>query len=109
MGKIEMRNRDFLVIFARMILTLHFTSQVLAQAPIEGWGKARFGMTLEESKAVYGEDEAYSNETDDREFGWHAFCGPLCTPNRHSLTRVRKLHAMDGGTAKILDGGAIKK
>ena len=56
MEEIDMRNRGFLVIFAGMMLTLFFASQVLAQASIEGWDKAKFGMTVEEVEAAYGEE-----------------------------------------------------
>jgi len=45
-GETKMRNRKILIIFMSMNLVLFLTSKVLAQAPIEGWDKAKFGMTL---------------------------------------------------------------
>ena len=46
-GETKMRNRKILIIFMSMNLVLFLTSKVLAQAPIEGWDKAKFGMTPE--------------------------------------------------------------
>ena len=54
-----MRNRNFLVIFVGMALTLFFASHGVAQAPILGWDKARFGMTPEELKDTYKKEEEY--------------------------------------------------
>jgi len=54
-----MKNRKTLIIFIGMSLTLFFTSQVLAQAPIEGWGKAKFGMSPEEVKEAYKKEKEY--------------------------------------------------
>ena len=53
-----MRNQNLLAAFVVTTLILFFASQVLAQAPIEGWDKAKFGMTVEEVEAAYsGETE----------------------------------------------------
>lgn len=54
-----MRKRNLLMTFIVMALTLSFASQVLAQAPIEGWDKAKFGMSPEELRNVYAEEEEY--------------------------------------------------
>lgn len=49
-----------------MVLTLSFTSQALAQAlaqaPIEGWDKAKFGMSPEELRSAYREEEIHIPE-----------------------------------------------
>jgi len=60
-----MRNRNLLVIFIVIALTLFFASQVLAQAPIEGWDKAKFGMSPEEVRTAYSEELI---EEGDKEF-----------------------------------------
>jgi len=59
-----MRKRNLLMTFVVMALTLSFASQVLAQAPIEGWDKARFGMSPGEVETAYGEEmsERYSED-----------------------------------------------
>ncbi len=54
-----MRNRNLLTIFVGMAFTLFITSQALAQAPIEGWDKAKFGMSPKELKEAYKEEEQY--------------------------------------------------
>ena len=54
-----MTNRGFLIILTGIGLVLFVTSQVLAQGLIEGWHKAKFGMTLEELGAVYRLEEIY--------------------------------------------------
>ena len=54
-----MGNRKLSVIFTVMALTLFSVSQALAQAPIEGWDKAKLGMSPEEVKEVYAEEEQY--------------------------------------------------
>jgi len=45
-----------------IIITLFFTSQVLAQAPIEGWDEAKFGMSPEELKEAYKEEKEYDED-----------------------------------------------
>lgn len=57
-----MRNRGFLVILLGVVLAL-LTSQALAQAPIDGWDKAKFGMSPEELREAYGEEEEYYKDT----------------------------------------------
>jgi len=53
-----MRNQNLLVTFVAAALVLLLAPQALAQVPpIQGWDKARFGMTMEEVKAAYGEEE----------------------------------------------------
>ncbi len=54
-----MRNRNLSIVFVVMALTLSFASQVLAQAPIEGWDKAKFGMSPEEVRSAYQEEEIH--------------------------------------------------
>lgn len=54
-----MRNRNLLMTFIVMALTLSFAPRVLAQSLIEGWDKAKFGMSPEELRNVYAEGEEY--------------------------------------------------
>ena len=54
-----MRKRNLLMTFIAIALTLSFASQVLAQAPIEGWDKAKFGMSPGELREAYKEEEKY--------------------------------------------------
>lgn len=54
-----MRKRNSLVVFTIMTLTLFSVSQALGQAPIEGWDKAKFGMSPEEVRSAYQEEEIY--------------------------------------------------
>ena len=54
-----MRRRNLLVIFITMALTLSFASQVLAQVPIEGWDKAKLGMSSGDVRYAYSEEEQY--------------------------------------------------
>lgn len=54
-----MGNRKLSVIFTVMALTLFSVSQALAQTPIEGWDKAEFGMSPEEVREAYAEEEQY--------------------------------------------------
>lgn len=42
-----------------MILALFLASQVLAQSPIEGWDKAKFGMSPEDLRNAYAEEERF--------------------------------------------------
>ena len=56
-----MTNPRSLSIITGIILALFFTSQVLAQAPIDGWDKAKFGMTPQELKDAYKEEEQHHN------------------------------------------------
>ena len=52
-GEIEMRNRNLLTTFMGVALALFLASQVLAQTPIDGWDKAKFGMSPEEVERAY--------------------------------------------------------
>ena len=54
-----MRNRNFLGVSLGTALALFCSSQVLAQALIEGWDKAKFGMSPEDLKSTYREEERY--------------------------------------------------
>ena len=54
-----MRNRNLLMTFVVIVLTLSFASQVLAQASIEGWDKAKLGMSPVELREAYEEEERY--------------------------------------------------
>jgi len=54
-----MRKRNLLVIFVVTALTLSITSQVLAQVPIEGWDKAKLGMSSGDVRRAYSEEEQY--------------------------------------------------
>lgn len=54
-----MTNRGSLTILTGIGLVLFVTSQVLAQGLIEGWHKAKFGMTLEELGTAYRQEEIY--------------------------------------------------
>ncbi len=59
-----MRKRNLLVIFMVMTLTLFSVSQALAQAPIEGWDKAKFGMNPEEVRTAYSEELIQEEEAE---------------------------------------------
>lgn len=52
-----MRNRKFLLILTKIVLGFFFASQVLAHEPIEGWDKAKFGMSPEDLRNAYAEEE----------------------------------------------------
>lgn len=54
---VKMRNKNILVAFVS--LTLFFASQTLAQMPITGWDKAKFGMSPGELREAYEEEEKY--------------------------------------------------
>ena len=56
-----MRSRSLSVIFLGMTLTLFLASQALGQAPIVYMFKAEFGMTPEELRAAYKEEEENHN------------------------------------------------
>lgn len=58
-----MRKRNLLMTLVVMALTLSFASQVLAQVPIEGWDKAKFGMSSEEIKSAYAEEAYFGPDT----------------------------------------------
>jgi len=58
-----MRKRNLSMTLVVMALTLSFASQVLAQAPIEGWDKAKFGMSPEEIKSAYAEEAYFGPDT----------------------------------------------
>jgi len=68
-----------------MALTLFFVSHGTAQVPILGWDKARFGMTPEELKDTYKEEEEYFEQkphigdfwavTEENMFGSDSFFG----------------------------------
>jgi len=51
-----MKVRRLPAIIVEIGLALFLASQVLAQAPIEGWDKAKFGMTPEELRAAYTQE-----------------------------------------------------
>ena len=58
-----MKNRNTLAVFVGASLVLFFTSKVLAQtSAIEGWDKAKFGMTPEEVRKIYSAEEKYFEE-----------------------------------------------
>ncbi|GAH87915.1 unnamed protein product, partial [marine sediment metagenome] len=68
-----MRNRNLLVIFTVMALTLFCIPQALAQAPIEGWDKAKFGMSPEEVIGAYQEEKTHIPEfwtTEEQNENW---------------------------------------
>jgi len=54
-----MRNQNLLVFFTELTLFLFLIPLALAQAPIEGWDKAKLGMSPEELKDAYKEEEGY--------------------------------------------------
>jgi len=56
-----MRNQKLLVIFTGLTLVLFLISSGLAQAPIVYMFKAEFGMTPEELRAAYKEEEENYN------------------------------------------------
>lgn len=58
-----MRSRSLLVIYLGMTLILFLASQSLGQTPIVGMLKAEFGMTPEELRAAYKEEEESYNNT----------------------------------------------
>jgi len=47
------------VLFLGIVLALSLASEALAQTPIEGWDEAKFGMTPEELRKAYREEEEY--------------------------------------------------
>jgi len=51
--------RKVLVVLIGVILALFLASQVLAEVPIEGWDKAQFGMSPEEVRSAYAEEEEF--------------------------------------------------
>ncbi len=51
-----MRNQKLLVTLAGLTLFILFIPLALAQAPIEGWDKAKFGMSPEQVKETYREE-----------------------------------------------------
>ena len=53
------KNIKILVILGALGLILLLVPQVLAQAPIKGWDKAEFGMSPEELKKAYKEEDEY--------------------------------------------------
>jgi len=58
-----MKNRNILAIFVGVSLVLFFAFKVLAQtSAIEGWDKAKFGMTPEEVREAYSAEEKYFEE-----------------------------------------------
>ncbi|GAH85684.1 unnamed protein product, partial [marine sediment metagenome] len=59
-----MRNRNLLTTFMGVALALSLASQALAQAPIDGWDKAKFGMSPGEVETAYDEEmsEKYSED-----------------------------------------------
>ncbi|TET62228.1 hypothetical protein E3J48_04525 [Candidatus Aerophobetes bacterium] len=54
-----MKVRKVLVVLIGVILALFLASQVLAEVPIEGWDKAKFGMSPEEVRSAYAEEEEF--------------------------------------------------
>ena len=63
-----MRKRNLLVIFMVMALVLFSVSQALAQAPIEGWDKAKFGMSPRDIENAFGEEMSGWNSQDETYF-----------------------------------------
>jgi len=58
-----------LIGFIGMSMALFLASQVFAQqAPIEGWDKAKFGMSVEELKESYREEAKFFEMREGREF-----------------------------------------
>jgi len=58
-----------LIGFIGMSMALFLASQVFAQqAPIEGWDKAKFGMSVEELKESYREETKFFEMREGREF-----------------------------------------
>ena len=57
----KMRSRSFSVIFLGMTLILFLAFQALGQAPIVYMFKAEFGMTPEELRTAYKEEEENHN------------------------------------------------
>lgn len=55
----KVRSRSLSVVFLGITLVLFFASQALAQMPITGWDKAKFGMSPGELREAYGEEEKY--------------------------------------------------
>lgn len=45
------------------LASIGFASHVLAQTPIEGWDKVKFGMSRKELRDVYSEEEKYFEDT----------------------------------------------
>jgi len=103
-----MRNKKVLAILAGIGLALFFASWVLAQAPIEGWDKARFRMSPKGVKYVYREVTFLYGEEYFKEFwqeseeilevkgyisesGEISFSEPLVAPYTLSTSRLRIL------------------
>ena len=56
-GRVVMRHRTFPVIFLGIALTVFFGSLALAEVPVDGWGMVKFGMTPEEVRRAYEEEQ----------------------------------------------------
>ena len=54
--------RKIAILNIAVSLGLFLASQVLAQAPIKGWDKAKFGMSPTELREAYKEEEEYFNQ-----------------------------------------------
>jgi hypothetical protein len=64
-----MKYRKVLIGFIGMSMALFFASQVFAQqAPIEGWDKAKLGMSIEELKESYKEEAKFFKMWEGKDF-----------------------------------------
>jgi len=67
-----MKNRNVLAIFIGVGLILTLAFQVTAKQPIEGWDKAKFGMTPQELRNVYkGEERHFEDFWKEAEEGFY--------------------------------------